>query len=79
LLSKQLTVFSQDVVDSGWICFPDIAATKEDLKQCELDLLGLLGLSNYPQDSVLKKIQDFLRRVARRAVLDMHRAGLEDN
>jgi hypothetical protein len=49
------------------------------VKQCKLDLLGLLGLPNYSQDPVLKKIQDFIRRVARRVVLDMHRAGLEDD
>jgi hypothetical protein len=52
-LGKHLSTFSQDVVDSGWLCFPGITSVEEDVSQCNLDVNGLLGTGTVPPESIL--------------------------
>jgi hypothetical protein len=78
-LARHLSAFSQDVVDSGWFWFQEIWSAEEDAEQCHLDVLNLVGTNTVPPETILAKVDCFLERVARRAVVDMYRMGIRDD
>lgn len=78
-LSQRLTVCYYDITNSGWLAFPNMSLAKQGIEECEQDMACLLGYSDGPQDRVLGKIAAFINRLARRAVLDAHRAGLNNH
>lgn len=74
--SKCLSACAQDVVDIGWAYFPCIfGGICAPPRRCWGDMLGLMGFEGWNQDDVLHVIEQFLNRVARRAIVDLHRTG----
>jgi hypothetical protein len=74
--SQRLASCAQEIVDIGWSLFPCIkVGFCEPLSRCWSDMVGLMAFEGWNQEPVLDKIDNFLCRVARRAVLDMHRTG----
>jgi hypothetical protein len=74
--SKRLSACAQDVVDIGWALFPCIfGGICAPIRRCWGDMLGLMGFEGWNQDDVLETIEIFLNRVARRAIVDLHRSG----
>lgn len=72
--SQRLSSCVQDIVDIGWSLFPCIkVGFCEPLSRCSNDMVALMAYEGWNQEAVLQKIEGFLSRVARRAVLDMHR------
>lgn len=74
--SRRLSTCAQDIVDIGWALFPCIDPELcEPLRNCWNDVVALLGFEGWDPEPVLAKIENFLSRIARRALLDMHRSG----
>jgi hypothetical protein len=69
-------VAAQDGVDCGWILFPCVSsAGVPSVLDCRRDFLGLVGYEGTEQEAVLRQIETFIVRVARRSIVDMVRLG----
>ena len=74
--SMRLCVAAQDVVDCGWVLFPCVSsAGVSSVLDCRRDFLGLVGYEGTEQEAVLRQIETFIVRVARRSIVDMVRKG----
>ena len=74
--SMRLCVAAQDVVDCGWILFPCVfSAGVPSVLDCMKDFLGLVGYEGTEQEAVLRQIESFIVRVARRSIVDMISLG----
>ena len=74
--SMRLCVAAQDVVDCGRILFPYVSSARvPSVLDCRRDFLGLVGYEGTEQEAVLRQIETFIVRVARRSIVDMVRLG----
>lgn len=72
--SRRMSICGQDVYDIGFAYFPcTFQNSKEPRHTVCSDMLALLGMEGWHQDDVLQKVESFLRRIARRALVDLHR------
>ena len=72
--SRRLSVCAQDLVDIGFTYFPcTFGKTNEPTHTSCSDRVALMGFLGWRQDAVLQKVENFLRRIARRAIVDLNR------
>ena len=72
--SQRLCVCAQDLEDIGFTYFPcTFGRTQEPLHSASSDTVALMGLEGAHQEEVIRKIEAFLKRVLRRAIVDLHR------
>lgn len=72
--SRRLSVCAQDLVDIGFAYFPcTFGKTKEPTYTSCSDMVALMGFQGWRQDVVLQKIEDFMKKIARRALVDLWR------
>lgn len=74
--SMRLCVVAQDVVDCGWILFLCIFITGvPSILDCKRDFLCFVGYEGIEQEAVMRQIETFIVRVARRSIVYMVRLG----
>jgi len=74
--SQRLCVCAQDMEDIGFTYFPcTFGRTQEPLHCCSSDTVALMGFEGWHQEEVLLKIEAFLKRILRRAIVDLHRVS----
>jgi hypothetical protein len=72
----RLCVAAQDVVDCGWILFSCVSsAGVPSVLDCRRDFLGLVGDEGTEHEAIMRQIETFIMRVARRSIIDMLRLG----
>ena len=72
--SRRLSICAQDLVDIGFAYFPcTYGKTREPRSTSCSDMVALMGFQGWCQDLVLEKVELFLQKVARRALLDLYR------